>query len=361
MVSNPVGCEHNPRDPNAQDNTFPPGWEWQNTVSGNFFKCQSATIAGAVWIPFAGMGTGTVVELTGNSGGTVGPDGGGNINVVGDGTTINIVGNPGTNTLTASLVGGDVAAQSFVTNVSGPIVPTAAGVIDLNASTSTYTDGGTANTIKTELQGTNHALFVGRGVHSPATTIPTGTSSQLLVSSGAGSDPTWKDQSALTQPTYPCFLASLTSPATNVTGDTTIWYFGTTGGGTTGTQFDLGSNTSTIGGVFTFTAPFTGVYLFHGLIEWDSVDNTFHDANCSIVISGTDARTVNGVTLNAATSFNTSNNMTTFCTAIVNMASGDTAILNGNVSGGAKTVGVFGGAGPSVNTYFEGHMIARTA
>ena len=57
-----------------------------------------------------------VETLTGNSGGAVGPTGG-NINVVGDTTTINIVGNPGTSTLTASLTGG--------TNGQVPIAATA--------------------------------------------------------------------------------------------------------------------------------------------------------------------------------------------------------------------------------------------
>lgn len=47
---------------------------------------------------------GFVETLTGNSGGAVGPDGSDNINVVGDGTTINVVGNPGTNTLTISAI-----------------------------------------------------------------------------------------------------------------------------------------------------------------------------------------------------------------------------------------------------------------
>ena len=191
-VATPVGCEKNPRNPTASDNTFIPGCEWQNTASGHFFKCVSATVAGAVWTPFIPSAAGTVSTLTANSGGMVGPDGSGNINVVGDGTTINIVGNPGTNTLTASLVGGDVAAQSFVTNVNPSVVPTAAGVVDLNASTSTYTDGTVANTIKIELQGTSHALFVGRGNHSPATTIATGSSGQVLTSGGAGSDPSWE-------------------------------------------------------------------------------------------------------------------------------------------------------------------------
>lgn len=49
---------------------------------------------------------GTAVQtLTGNSGGAVGPDGANNINVVGDGSSITVAGNPGTNTLTISTAG----------------------------------------------------------------------------------------------------------------------------------------------------------------------------------------------------------------------------------------------------------------
>lgn len=47
----------------------------------------------------------SVLTLTGNSGGAVGPDGIGNIDVVGSGS-VNVVGSPGTNTLTISVSGG---------------------------------------------------------------------------------------------------------------------------------------------------------------------------------------------------------------------------------------------------------------
>lgn len=47
---------------------------------------------------------GTVASLTGNDAIAVGPDGGGNINVVGDGVTIDVAGNAGTNTLTISAI-----------------------------------------------------------------------------------------------------------------------------------------------------------------------------------------------------------------------------------------------------------------
>jgi len=187
-ISSPVGIQFAARNPTAQDNTYVPGTEWQNTVSKTFFKCVSATITGAVWIPFVPSAAGTVSTLTGNSGGAVGPNGSGNINVVGDGTTITIAGNPGTNTLTASLVGGGVPSQSYVTNLNSPVVPTGAGVINLNASVTTFTNGNVANTIKIELQGTDHALFVGNGSNVAAATIPVGTNGQVVIGA-TGNDP----------------------------------------------------------------------------------------------------------------------------------------------------------------------------
>lgn len=55
-----------------------------------------------------GGAPGVTETLTGNTGGPVGPDGANNINIVGDGTTVTVAGNPGTSTLTIS-TGGHVA------------------------------------------------------------------------------------------------------------------------------------------------------------------------------------------------------------------------------------------------------------
>lgn len=69
---------------------------------------------------------GTVTEtLTGNSGGAVGPAAG-NINVVGDGSTISIIGNPGTNTLTASFIGSPSLASVVIQTIisTGTYTPT---------------------------------------------------------------------------------------------------------------------------------------------------------------------------------------------------------------------------------------------
>ena len=61
-----------------------------------------------------------VLELTGNSGSPVGPSGLGNINVIGDGTSITVAGNPGTNTLTASVIAG--SSEISITGDTGSAI-----------------------------------------------------------------------------------------------------------------------------------------------------------------------------------------------------------------------------------------------
>lgn len=69
------------------------------------------------------VGTGSggegIATLTGNSGGAVGPDGSGNVNVVGDGSTISFSGNPGTNTLTASVTQAGIVYYSLTPYIVG--------------------------------------------------------------------------------------------------------------------------------------------------------------------------------------------------------------------------------------------------
>ena len=74
--------------------------------------------------------------LTGNSGGAVSPDGAGNITVVGA-APINIVGNPGTNTLTVDTDG--TLATTYTTD-SGNATP-AADVINILGGTNVTTSG----------------------------------------------------------------------------------------------------------------------------------------------------------------------------------------------------------------------------
>lgn len=106
---------------------------------------------------FVDLAGGAVTEtLTGNSGGAVGPDGANNINVVGDATTITISGNPGTNTLTASVTGS--VGQTITGNSGGALSPTAGNWNILGASTAPgttpVTTSGAVSTLTVDVQKT---------------------------------------------------------------------------------------------------------------------------------------------------------------------------------------------------------------
>lgn len=137
-----------------------------------------------------------VSTLTGNSGGAVSPLAG-NINVVGDTTTINIVGNPGTHTLTASTSG--AVATSYITNpVTDTAVPSAgvltfagAGGITASAAGSTVTFTGSGGTVTTLHTDDTHNVTATSGVINIAggtgivTTGTIGPNTVTIATSGA--------------------------------------------------------------------------------------------------------------------------------------------------------------------------------
>ena len=108
---------------------------------------------------------GDVLELTGNSGGPVGPSGLGNINIVGSGI-IDVVGNPGTNTLTISTSGADAGT---ITGNDGTPEAQVANNWNIVTANSTATFTGSAGTETLDFGVDN--LFLG----SSGSTITSGT------------------------------------------------------------------------------------------------------------------------------------------------------------------------------------------
>lgn len=103
---------------------------------------------------------GSVVQtLEGNSGGVVGPNASNNIFVVGDGTTIDVVGSPGSNTLTISALGS--IATEFDADV-GTAIP-ALGVIVMAGGTNMNTSAA-GHTVTYNL---NSAITLATSVTSP--------------------------------------------------------------------------------------------------------------------------------------------------------------------------------------------------
>ena len=89
---------------------------------------------------------GAVQTLTGNSGGPVPPTGG-NINVVGDGTTIEIAGNPGTSTLTATFIGStSVTLDGNVGSATGSTITVTTGASNAQG-TALFTGSGSTLTM----------------------------------------------------------------------------------------------------------------------------------------------------------------------------------------------------------------------
>jgi hypothetical protein len=230
----PVPFYSRPMDPTSTDYAnFILGTIWLNTTSEAIWMLVSKSAQVATWVMISTGASGTVIELTGNSGGPILPLAG-NINVVGDGTTITVVGNPathtltisavntgtvstltgnsggavsptagninvigdtvgititgnpGTHTLTASLVGGGQAAQSFPTD-SGTALPIA-GVLNVLGGTSgrDINTSGSGNTIHVDLK---NAITLGDltpiAAGSPGITMTTGD----LVFSGSITSP----------------------------------------------------------------------------------------------------------------------------------------------------------------------------
>lgn len=119
--------------------------------------------------------TPSVLTLTGNTGGAVGPDGGGNIDVVGSGS-ISVAGNAGTNTLTISNSG--AVATSFPTDV-GTAIP-ALGALTIAGGNNIGTVG-VGSTVTIHVDGTtNHAVQVGSGTGA-LNSLSVGTNGQVLL------------------------------------------------------------------------------------------------------------------------------------------------------------------------------------
>lgn len=175
--------------PTTANNQFSVPTVWINPSTESAYILTGKPLGVANWLQFV-AGGGNVGYLSGNTGGSVGPTNAGVINMVGDGTTITITGNPATHTLTASLIGGQEAMDSFQPDSgTNPVVPDINGLVVMSGSGSITTVGG-LNSLTTQLTGlTNHAVLVGAGTTTITKVGPSATTGATFISGGAASDP----------------------------------------------------------------------------------------------------------------------------------------------------------------------------
>lgn len=126
-------------------------------------------------------GGGAVVEtLTGNSGGSVGPDGSFNINILGNNSTgINVVGNPGTNTLSITAFQATTSQEGTVTLATN--AQAIAGTDAANAITS----AALAAKLGTQI---NHSIALFKGSNAALISLGVAGNGQIPIGS-IGADP----------------------------------------------------------------------------------------------------------------------------------------------------------------------------
>lgn len=115
-----------------------------------------------------------------------------------------------------TLAGGGQAIDSFTTDVSGPVTPALNGSVAVTGATNIFSDGSVANTLRLNLQGTNHSLFVGRGTNVASTSLGVATNGQIPIGS-TGADPVLAAPTNGNNITWTTGAGSLTA---NLTGTT---------------------------------------------------------------------------------------------------------------------------------------------
>jgi hypothetical protein len=197
-----------------------------------------------------------VQQIQGNSGGPVSPNGSNIINVVGDGVTATVVGNPSDNTLTVSVIG---TTQEFLPDVGPPVSPLG-GMVDISGVNNITTSFIGTNVLGISVSGTTaHDVQIGNASGS-LTSVANGTTGQVLTANSSA-DPSWQ---------------SLPSSTVTLHGDT-----GTT---SASNSFTFNAN-SQAGSSVTFSASGTTV----SLNVTDSLSNTIIGKTAGDgIISGSD-------------------------------------------------------------------------
>ena len=132
----PGGIWEDTRNPTSNDfKNFAIGNTWINFVALTAWVMVDRTASNGTWIQMGAAGTG-ILTITGDAGGAVGPDGSNNINIL-SGSGLTITGNPGTNTLTATL---DTDIATTYAADSGSATP-AANVLTISGAAGITTSG----------------------------------------------------------------------------------------------------------------------------------------------------------------------------------------------------------------------------
>lgn len=178
------------RAPTSNDTYFPVSKRWVDTSNGkeyilaNLYVSNGTTFAN--WINLTNGTTSALDTLTGNSGGVITPDGSANINVLGDSTSINIVGSGHTLTANVILPSQYTTLASDGTSIHG-VSPGSSGQVLVSNGASAFPTFQSVPSLTVPAQ---YDTVVSTG--SALQGINPGITGQVLTSNGGAAYPTYQ-------------------------------------------------------------------------------------------------------------------------------------------------------------------------
>lgn len=366
----PIRCF--PRSPTTTDKKYPIGQVvlvGKNPSTGTegdlWYLSKFDSSGNAIWLQFASGASSPGIDTVTTDDGApaVDPDGSGNINILG-GTGVAVTGQGPGSTITVA-AGGDVANSyvsdsgtatpaSNVLNVLGGTNINTAGAtdtltvnLDANISVTTATATGAVSAGEVNVDpGASGDSFVQFDINSTnewRVGVDDDDSDAFKISQGGalGTNDTFVMSAAgeRTLPLQPAFAAYLGTADTNVTGDGTVYTFGS--GNALTEIFDRGGDFVTTG---TFTAPITGIYILAFGLRFTNVTAGMNSGNQIIVTSNRSWRTT---TYDPIATYGAGGGGGLTNYALVDMDAGDTATFTSQISGSTKTAGVTSGSATS--------------
>jgi len=361
----PIKCF--PREPRTTDKKFPIGQIvllGKNPSSGSegdiWYLARFDSSGNAIWLQLAtGASSPGIDTVTTDDGApAVDPDASGNINVLG-GTGVAVTGQGPGSTVTVSASGdvansyvtdsGTATPSSNVLNVLGGTNINTAGAsdnltvnLDANINITSATATGAVNAGEVNIDpGASGDSFIQFDINSTNEfrigVDDTDDSFRISQGGALGTNDTFVMSAAgeRTLPLQPSFAAYMGTADTGVTGDATVYTFGS--GNALTEIYDRGGDFVTSG---TFTAPVTGIYWLSFAIRFTNVTSGHTSGNQIIVTSNRSWRTT---TYDPFGTFGAGGGggLTNYCLA--DMDAGDTCTFTSQISGSTKTVNLTAG------------------